>query len=192
MKAIKFILAGGAGLAALTVSTPAAAQYYPGYGNGGGNVIGQVLGQILNPGYGGGYGNSYGGYGMDSRMMVDRCAAAVTERVNREYRTYPAYGGYGGGYGYNNGYGAGARVVAITSVEPRSNNRMRVRGIAQASASGGYNGYPVELSFKCNIDYRGRITDIDLDRTNSRYGYAQQAPYGQQVPYTPYGNYPRY
>ena len=58
MTALKMILAGGIGLAALGAATPAAAQYYPqpnggyGYNN---NVVGQVIGQILNP-------NSYGRY----------------------------------------------------------------------------------------------------------------------------------
>ena len=28
-----------------------------------------------------------------------------------------------------------------------------------------------ELRFKCNIDYRGYISDIDLDRNNYAYGY---------------------
>lgn len=183
MMAIKTMLAGGIGLAAVAAATPASAQYYPPYG-GGGNVVGQVLGQILNPGYG-----AYGGYGMNSQVMVDRCAAAVTDRVNRQYGGYAYGGGYGGynQYGYNNMAG-GARVVAITSVERRSNSRLRVRGIAQTAAYGGagygYNAAPQEFAFKCNVDYRGYISDIDLDRTNSRYGYS--------TPYQPYGTYRRY
>jgi len=182
MKAIKYMLAGGVGFVALAAATPAAAQYYPGYGYGNGNILGQVLGQVLNPGYGSGY-----GYGMNSQAAVDRCAAAVTDRVNRQYGGYAApYGGYGA-YGYNNGYGAGARVVAITSVEPRSNSKLRVRGVAQAAAyAGGYGNVPQEFTFKCNIDYRGYITDIDLDRTNRGYGY------GYTSPYQPYGSYRRY
>lgn len=180
MKAFKFILAGGAGLAALAASAPAAAQYYP---YGGGNVVGQVLGQVLGGGYGG-----YGyGYGANSQMAVNQCSAAVADRINRQY------GAYNRGYGYGyNGYGAGgARVVAITSVEPRSSGKMRVRGIATTNAYGagygGYNGYANggELAFKCNVDYRGYITDIDLDRVNTRYG-------GYGSGYAPYGNYRRY
>jgi len=185
MKAIKFMLAGGVGFVALAAATPASAQYYPGYGYGtGGNVIGQVLGQILNPGYGAGY----GGYGVNSQAAVDRCAAAVTDRVNRQYGGYAPYGGGYGAYGYNNNaYAGGARVVAITSVEPRSNSKLRVRGVAQAAGyAGGYNNVPQEFTFKCNIDYRGYITDIDLDRTNTRYGY------GYTSPYQSYGTYRRY
>jgi hypothetical protein len=196
MKAVMKILAGGVGLAALASAAPAAAQYYPGYGypNSGGNVIGQVLNQVLG-------GNQYG-YGMNSQAAVQRCAAAVEQRINQRYRT--AYNPYGGGYSGYGGYGAnayaggGGRVLGVTSVERRSNNGLRVRGVATANAyaggyspygaygqggyggyggygQGGYGGYApqqqAELSFKCNIDYRGYVTDIDLDRNNYAYGY---------------------
>lgn len=182
MKAFKFILAGGAGLAALVAAAPASAQYYPGYG--GGNVVGQVIGQILGGGYGG-YGGGYGAYGgMNSQAAVGQCSAAVSDRLNRRNGGYASYGGY-------NGYGGGARVVQITQVEPRSSGRMRVRGIAQ---SGG--GYGQAFAFKCNVDYRGYISDIDLDRLNNSYsgygggygGYNQ----GYAGGYAPYGSYRRY
>lgn len=186
MRAFKYILAGGAGIAALAVSAPASAQYYPGYGGYspyGGNVVGQVLGQIF-----GGYGAN--GYGVDSRALVGRCAAAVTDRINRQYGGYAGYNqGYGGYGGYNQGYGGGARVVQITSVERKSNNKLRVRGIAQTNMGGGYGGYGGELAFKCNVDYRGYITDIDLDRVDSRYGYGNS---GYGGGYSPYGSYRRY
>ena len=166
MKAITKILAGGIGLAALASAAPAAAHYYPGHGYGQ-NPVGQIIGQILNP-YGG-Y-NQYGG-GND-RVLIDRCAGAVQQRINAQYGGYNQYG-YGG-YGYNQyGYG-NARVLGITRVD-RRNSGLRVRGVATAGNYGGYGynqyGYNQagELSFKCNIDYRGRITDIDLDR--NRYSY---------------------
>ena len=191
MKAVSKILAGGVAIAALASAAPAAAQYYPGYGYGSGNVVGQVLNQVLG-------GSQYGyGYGINSQAAVQRCAAAVEQRINRDYgyrsNAYGGYGGYGG-YG-NNGYAAGnARVLGVTSVERRSNNGLRVRGVATANAYasaygnpygggyGGYGGYSAyggyapqaagELTFKCNIDYRGYITDIDLDRNSySNYGY---------------------
>jgi hypothetical protein len=187
MKAVFKFLAGGVGLAALASAAPAAAQYYPGYGYGyGGNVVRQVNNQVL--------GGSQYGYGVNSQAAVQRCAAAVEQRINRDYGNrsggygYGGYGGYGGSY---NGYAAGnARVLGVTSVERRSNNGLRVRGVATANANmgaygggyggygGGYGGYgggyapQGELRFKCNIDYRGYITDIDLDRTRySNYGY---------------------
>lgn len=182
MKALLKVLAGGAGLAALAIAAPAAAQYYPapgyGYGNNN-NVVGQVLGQILNP-----YGGYNYGYGGNDRMLIDRCAGAVSQRINARYGGYQRYGqpyGYNGynnrgyGYGYNQGYG-NARVLGITRVE-RRNNGIRVRGVATAGGGYGYGyGNPYggynqsgEFTFKCNVDYRGRITDIDLDR--NRYAY---------------------
>jgi hypothetical protein len=192
MKAVSKILAGGVAFAALASAAPAAAQYYPNYGyNNGGNVIGQVLNQVL----GGGQQYGYGYGAQQSQAAVQRCSAAVAQRINRDYNR-AGYGGYGnayGGYGgyNNNAYAAGgARVLGITSVERRSNSGLRVRGVATANAyaaayggqyGGGYGGYggynngygqpqqQAELSFKCNIDYRGYITDIDLDR--NQYGY---------------------
>jgi hypothetical protein len=194
MKAVMKILAGGVGFAALASAAPAAAQYYPGYGypNSGGNVIGQVLNQVL------GGGNQYG-YGMNSQAAVQRCAAAVEQRINQRYGArYNQYGGGYGGYGGYNGYAqGGARVLGVTSVERRSGNGLRVRGVATANAmatgyspyggygqggyggygQGGYGGYggyapqqSAELSFKCNIDYRGYVRDIDIDRNTYAYG----------------------
>lgn len=190
MTAFKTILAGSVAAAALVSAAPAAAQYYPQPGYGGG-VVGQVINQVLG---GGAYG---GGYGMNSQAAIDRCAVAVAQRVNRDfgYRqgAYSPYGGYGGYGGYAGAYGnypGGARVLGITSVERRSSGGLRVRGVATANANagygaygsyGGYGGYgsyggynqpaPAELSFKCNVDYRGYITDIDVDRNAYAYGY---------------------
>jgi hypothetical protein len=112
---------------------------------------------------------------------------------------YGAYGGqyggqYGNQYGYNQYAQGGAKVVGITRVERRSSPTTRVLGIAPAKVyvnqyqpyggqygnqyggGYGYNNYGYanagELSFKCDIDYRGYIRDIDIDRnTNAYYGY---------------------
>ncbi|HET7817151.1 MAG TPA: hypothetical protein VFK58_06195 [Sphingomicrobium sp.] len=185
MMAVTKILAGGAGLAALVSAAPAAAQYYPGYGYGNQNVLGQVLGQILG-------GNR--AYGQNDRVLIDRCAAAVQQRIDQRYGAQygnpygygSPYGGYGGqyGYGYGNAYGQG-RVLGVTRVDRRS-SVLRVRGTATANANAGYgygspyggspyggHGYAQpagELSFKCDIDYRGYIRDIDINR-NTAYGY---------------------
>jgi hypothetical protein len=167
MKAVKTIAIGAAGLVALVgASAPAAAQYYPGYPyGGGGNVIGQVLNSVLNP-----YGNQYGygqyGYGMNQQMAVQQCTAAVQQRLS-------GYGGYGA-YGYGNAYSNG-RVLGITRVDQRSNTTLRVRGYATSGMNyggypyggyGGYGGYnsPADLSFKCDVDYRGYVRDIDINR----------------------------
>jgi hypothetical protein len=179
MRAITKFLAGGAAIAALASAAPAAAQYYPGYGNPGygygnpygGNVVGQVLNGVL--------GNGYGNYGANSQVAVNQCAAAVQQRLN-------------GGYGYN-GYGnaGGARVLGISRVEPRSNGEVLVRGVANSGRYVyGYNGQgQVDLTWKCKVDYRGFIRDIDIDRAQRNYGYGNYTPYNND--YSQYG-YRRY
>jgi len=173
MRAITKILAGGAAIAAVASAAPAAAQYYPGYGYpgygyGSGNVIGQVLNDVL--------GNGYGNYGANSQVAVNQCAAAVQQRLS---------GGYNG-YGYNNyAYNNGARVLGISRVEPRNNGEIMVRGVANSGryAGYGYNGQSqVDLTWKCRVDYRGFIRDIDINRAQTNYGY------GYNQGYTPYGN----
>jgi len=174
MKAVMKILAGGIGLVALAGAAPAAAQYYPGYG--GGDVVGQVLGQILGA-------NRYGGYGVNERALIDRCAVAVQQRIDQRYGAarYNPYGYGQYGYGYNQyGYGQ-ARVLGITRVDRRSSG-LRVRGVATAGLNSGYGASPygygsqygyaqpqAELAFRCNVDYRGRITNIDIDRNTYAY-----------------------
>jgi hypothetical protein len=185
MKVLTKVLAGGVAAAALIGAAPAAAQYYPGYpgygypgyGYGGGNVVGQIVNQVLGGGYG-------GGYGYNSQALVNQCAAAVQQRLS---------GGYGGyGYGYSTyRYGPAARVLGISRVEPRSSGGFTVRGVATSGRFAGYGygygyggGYggeqQVDLTWKCKTDYRGFITDIDVDPARSAYEYG----YG----YTPYNN----
>jgi hypothetical protein len=184
MKALRFVIAGGVAAAALMSAAPAAAQYYPGYGypGYGGNVIGQVLSQVL----GGGYGYGYGGYGNNQQAVVNQCVNAVQARLNGGgYGGYGAYGGYAP-YGYNgyNGYGYGnARVLGISRVEPRSGGGLTVRGVASSGMNAGYGyGYAgqgqVDLTWKCKTDYRGFISDIDVDRASRSNAY--------NYSYTPY------
>lgn len=188
MKAVTKILAGGAFAAALVSAAPASAQYYPqpspyGYGYGQGNVVGQVLNQVL----GGGYGQAN-----NPQYAVSQCTGAVQARLSRSYGGYGgAYGGaYGNPYGYGQQYGyspynnmSAARVLGISRVEPRSNGGLTVRGVATTGRTGGY-GYtpnsPVDLTFRCRVDYRGYVTDVDIDRATRNYG--------NYTPYSP-GNY---
>ena len=201
MKALTKILAGGVAATALFAAAPAAAQYYPGTGYGG-NVVGQVIGQVLGGGlggyggYGGGYGGAYGGgyngyaYGANSQVAVSQCTNAVQARL-------VGAAGYGGGYGYSNGYsGYGqGRVLGISRVEPRSSGGLTIRGVATSGRYGAGYGYnsqaPVDLTFKCKTDYRGLITDVDIDRAESVYGsnYNQYNQYNQYNPNDPYAAY---
>jgi len=194
MKAITKFLAGGVAIAALASAAPAAAQYYPGYPGygygGGGNVVGQVLNQVLGGGYGG-YG--YNGYGAgNSQAAVSQCVGAVQARLNGGYGNY----GYNNGYGYNGSAYGGGRVLGISRVEPRSNGGLTVRGVANSgryAGAYGYNGQSqVDLTFKCKTDYRGFVTDVDLDRAQSNYGYGNYTPYSNYgTDYSQYG-YRRY
>jgi len=196
MLAITKFLAGGAAIAAVASAAPAAAQYYPGYGSpygygyGNGGVVGQVINQVLGGGYG------YNGYGgaANSQAAVSQCVGAVQARLSG--------GGYGGysGYGYNGYQGAygGGRVLGISRVEPRSNGGLTVRGVANSgryAGAYGYNGQSqVDLTFKCKTDYRGLVTDVDIDRAQSNYGYNNgYQPYSNNYgnDYSQYG-YRRY
>lgn len=198
MKALKFVLAGGVAVAALVAAAPASAQIYPGYGypgygyGSGGGVIGQVINQVLGGGYRGGYGGygAYGGYG-NSQAAVGQCTSAVQARLARDYGYgYNPYGGYGA-YGYA---GGGARVLGVSRVEPRSNGGLTVRGVASSGRNTGYgyNAGGVDLTWKCKIDYRGFVSDVDIDRSSSSYGYNYNvSPYDPYNPYAQYG-YRRY
>lgn len=186
MKAITKILAGAAGLAAITAAAPAAAQYgggYPGYPGGGygypggGNVVGDILGQILG-------GRSYAA---NERTAVEQCVRAVEYRINTRgldneggrYRDY-AYG-----YGYNNRYGngyAGARVTSVTQVSRRSNGGLKVYGYATTGLNGGYGGggygapgygnpgYGYDRQGYGNYGFNGPQGDARFNCTIDRYG----------------------
>jgi len=179
MRAFTKFLAAGVAIVAVASAAPAAAQYYPGYGYAnpyGGNVIGQVLNGVL--------GNGYGNYGANSQVAVNQCAAAVQQRLNGGY----GYNGYGNNsYGYSNG----ARVLGISRVEPRSNGELLVRGVANSGRYAyGYNGQgQIDLTWKCKVDYRGFIRDIDINRAQTNYGYGNYTPYNND--YSQYG-YRRY
>ncbi len=145
-------LALGAGFAALAAAAPASAQYYPSYGA---------------P-----YGNAYGYYANSAtNMATQRCAAAVQSRLSTRGST----GIIGQLFGINN-Y-SNARVLSVTQVNPRRNNIV-VRGVA-SSGRMAYNPYGVgaygmlgsnyaqaaaDLSFRCNVDYRGYVRDVDINR----------------------------
>jgi hypothetical protein len=137
------ILIGSAGLAALAgAAAPAAAQYYQPYGNA--------------------YGYYNNRYGMSTQAAVDRCSAAVQNRLAYRTSSYnPYYGGYSSG-----------RVLNVTSVDPNRYS-VHVRGLATSGrmASNGLNlfgllgsNYRADLSFACTVDYRGRIRDVDINR----------------------------
>jgi hypothetical protein len=158
-------------------------QQYPGYpqqsyGYSQGynqNPIGQIIDSLL--------GNRYS---VTDRQAVSQCASAAVVQAQRQYRGYgQGYNGYNQGYGqnyngYNQGYAtAGMRVTAITDVQRRSNG-LRVSGTMSSGYAGNnrYNqGYAnrgygaANLSFRCNVDYRGAVTNIRVRPTEYSQGY---------------------
>jgi hypothetical protein len=177
MRAITKLLAGGAAMAALAGTAPAAAQYYPGYGYGNqspGVVVDRVLNDVMGGGGSYGYGG-YSGYGLNSQAVVNMCVNTIQARLGG------GYGGYGyGAYGY--GGGGGGRVLGISRVEPRSTGGIRVRGVASSGMNAGYGygyGQRPDLTWKCSVDLRGAIVGLDVQRAYSNYSES----------YTPWGNY---
>lgn len=146
---IKRMLAGGAAIAALATAAPATAQYaYPyGYSQ-----------------YGQGYNNTY----RISQIAAQQCTAAVQ---NRLYTRTGLSGIIGSLLGVA---GTTPRVLSITRVDP-DRSRIRVRGLASSGryaynpyGAGYYGalgaGYAADLRFRCDVDYRGYVRDVDIDR----------------------------
>jgi hypothetical protein len=146
------LLAGAASVAALATAAPAAAQYYPGYS------------------YGAPYGNAYG-YQANTTALANACTAAVQQQLS--YRGRSSQNILGALFGFNTA--TQGRVLNVTRVNP-NRSMVRVRGLATSGRQMAYNPYGVgaygavgysyrpDLSFKCDIDYRGVIRDIDINR----------------------------
>ena len=149
----------------------------PGYGYQNQNSLGSIIGQLL--------GNRYN---VTDRTAVQQCASAAMAQANAQYRPQNGYGQppYGNAYGYNNnrgynqGYNPMMRVTAITNVE-RQRSGLRVSGLIdsrggyppQGQAYGYQNqGYAAtgDLSFRCNVDYRGAVTNLRVRRANTYRG----------------------
>jgi hypothetical protein len=158
MRTIMKIFAGTAGMAALAAAAPAAAQYYPyGYNS-------------YSP-YG--YSN-YGSVGVGANVATQQCTAAVQSRLANRSSIGDILGSLVGlptqAYG---------RVTAITSATP-TRSGMRVRGVASSGRMAynnygpyGYGAYGAlgydyanqsDLSWRCDVDYRGFVRDVDINR----------------------------
>lgn len=189
------LAAGAAAMGGLALAAPAAAQapypyayppqaypqqqaypyapQYPGQQGYAQNPVGAIINQLL--------GNRYN---VTDRTAITQCAAAAQAQAAAQYRPngygqgYQNHQGYPGYGGYNNAYGS-ARVTGITSVERRQNG-LRVAGLMSSGMSSGYGGYggqgynPAyaqmanDLSFRCNVDYRGAVTNVRV-RRNATY-----------------------
>lgn len=140
MLTITKLFAGTAGLAALATATPAAAQYY-----------------------------GYPAYRTSAtNMAVQQCSAAVQARLNNRGRG----GILGALFGLNTGFNG--RVLSVTRVNP-NRNTVTVRGLATSGRYAynpyGYGAYGAvgysyqpDLSYRCRVDYRGYVRDVDIMR----------------------------
>ena len=149
MRIFTKLLTAGAALAA---AAPATAQYY-GY----------------SQPYG--YARTYGyaqPYAVNTNFAAQQCSAAVQNRLNTRVGLTGILGAVLGAQT------TGGRVLQVTQVNPNRSS-VRVRGLATSGANGygryGYGAYGAvgyasqpDLSFKCDVDYRGRIRDIDINR----------------------------
>ncbi|QIL02924.1 hypothetical protein G7078_09105 [Sphingomonas sinipercae] len=185
---IVHIFAAGAAIAGM--AAPAAAQVYGqpypqpypqpyqqgyGYQNQNVNPVQQIVDQLL--------GNRYN---VNDRTAVQRCASAALAQAGAQYRQPygNAYGyqgqgqGYGQQYGYNRQVVApGMRVTNITQVA-RVRNGVRVQGLISTGMTNNRYGQPgygdpryaqqagADLSFRCNVDYRGAVTGLRVARYN--------------------------
>jgi hypothetical protein len=153
-------LAAAAAIGAL--AAPAATQPY-GYDNYGYNPGQQIVQGVIDSLLG----NRYSGV---DRGAVHRCANAALGEAWQQYRPYG--GGYGQGSGYG-GYGYGnqpqMRVTAITNVDRRSSG-LRIRGLIDSGMLYAQRypdrRYPQvgDLTFRCDVDYRGRVWDVRVNR----------------------------
>ena len=150
MRMIKMFLIGGAGLAALATAAPSAAQYYQ-YGYQQYNPY--AYSRTYSQPYAYGYGNAYG---MNTSAAASQCTAAVQNRLYSR-------NGLGGILGSLIGsYGTQGRVLSVTRITP-NNSGVRVRGLA-SSGRYGYYGNTADLSFRCDVDYRGYVRNVDINR----------------------------
>ena len=137
-------------------------QGYSGYNQGyAQDPVSQIINSLL--------GNRYN---VTDRQAVSQCASAAMTQAAAQYgnRYNQAYG--------NNGYNSGMRVTSITDVQ-RRNNGLRVSGLMNSGYTGQYGnqdgyqnrGYAQgDVSFRCNVDYRGQVTNVRIGRNNAYRG----------------------
>ena len=152
MTIMKRMLAGGAAVAAIAVAAPASAQYAYPYG--------------YNPYNQYGYGYSNNAY--MTQVATQQCTAAVQNRLVTRTGLTGIIGSLLGVAGTT------PRVLSITDVNPRRST-IRVRGLA-SSGRYAYNPYGAgyygalgagnapDLRFRCDVDYRGVVRDVDISR----------------------------
>jgi hypothetical protein len=150
-------------------------QYQQGYSQ---NPVQSIIDSLL--------GNRYN---VTDRQAVSQCASAAVTQAQAQYGN--GNGAYGNRYGqqYGQGYNrySALRVTAITDVQ-RRNNGLRVSGTMSSGGAyagqygnqNGQNGYQNgyqnrgygagQLTFRCNVDYRGAVTGVRSRAANAYRG----------------------
>jgi hypothetical protein len=183
-------LAAAAAIGALAVPAAAQTPYPYGYQQQYQQVPQPYPGQ---PGYNQGYSGYNQGYAQDpvsqiinsllgnrynvtDRQAVSQCASAAMTQAAAQYGN--RYNQGYGNNGYNRGYNGAMRVTSITDVQ-RRNNGLRVSGLMNSGYTGQYGnqygyqnrGYAQgDVSFRCNVDYRGQVTNVRIGRNNAYRG----------------------
>ena len=164
MKTMTKMLAGGAAIAAIAAAAPASAQYPYQY---------QYNPYAQTP-YASPYAANPYAYGQNSQaymtqVATQRCTAAVQNRLQTRTGLTGIVAALLGAPQQQ------ARVVSVTQVTPRSRT-VRIRGLAASGRSAAYSpwgvgaygaagyAYQPDLSFKCDVDYRGHVRDVDIER----------------------------
>jgi hypothetical protein len=162
-----------------------AQQGYPGYNQSNAqDPVSQIINSLL--------GNRYN---VTDRQAVSQCASAALNQAHVQYgnRYDQGYGnnGYANNGYANNGYGSNGehggynnalRVTSITDVQ-RRHNGLRVSGLMSSSYHGPYGNHygdqnraygqtqPAgDITFRCNVDYRGQVSSVRLGRNNAYHG----------------------
>lgn len=104
-------------------------------------------------------------FGAEHGFAADRCSAAVQYRLSQKI----GVNGFGG-------QSVGGQVVGVTRVDQR-HNYIRVTGLANSDrlmrrhygaatygALAGAASQTADISFRCNVDYAGRVLRVDLNR----------------------------
>ena len=141
-------------------------QPYPAYPQGytGNNSVGQIIDQLL--------GNRYS---VTDRQATRQCASAAIAQAQNEFRGHDRDHSRGYGYANNQRYAPREfRVTAITDVKRRSYG-LRVSGLI----SEGYDRHAYrerdradrDLNFRCNVDYRGIVTNVRISRDSNGRRY---------------------
>jgi hypothetical protein len=112
------------------------------------NVIGGVIDALI--------GNRYN---MSDRQAIKWCSYAAVQQAENQYRPYYR----NSPFAYPNFQGH-VRVTAITDVNRRSRG-VRVKGLLDTARYGYGNGRRgADLSFRCDVDYRGRVYNMQLQQ----------------------------